>query len=116
MTVNLKKLLGAIVVAVLFFFGIIFAIASSVSDPLTRLTVSALLFAVGFVIIYYLTKKPKTIIQRLEMSGEMKAVELTCPNCSGSVGTNHIRIVSGVPYATCPYCGKTFQITEEPKW
>jgi len=112
--VNLKTALGAIAVAVLFFFGIIFALAS-VYAP-TRLVVAALLFLVGFGITYYVTRKPKTIVQRLELSGQMKTVALKCPNCSASVDSSAIKIVSGVPYATCPYCGQTFEIAEEPKW
>jgi len=114
MSVNLKTVLGAVAVAVLFFFGIIFALASVYAS--TRLIVSAMLFVVGFGIAYYITKKPKTIIQKLEVSGQMKAVALKCPSCSASVDPNQIKIVSGVPYATCPYCGHTFEVTEEPKW
>jgi len=113
-SVNLKTVLGAITIAVLFFFGIIFALASIYAP--TRLIVAALLFVVGFGIAYYVTKKPKTTVQRLEVSGQMKAVTLKCPNCSASVNASEIKIVSGVPYATCPYCGQTFEITEEPKW
>ena len=117
---NLKTVLGAIAVAILFFFGIIFAWSSgaAISSELkvTRLITAAMLFAVGFGIAYYITKKQKTIVQRLELSGQMKAVALKCPNCSASVNTNTIKIVSGVPYATCPYCGQTFEVAEEPKW
>jgi len=112
--VNLKTILGAIIIAVLFFFGIIFALAS-VYVP-SRLVVAAMLFIAGSVIAYYITKKPTTIIQRLEVSGQMKAVPIRCPNCSASVDASQIKIVSGVPYATCPYCGQTFEVTEEPKW
>jgi len=112
--VNLKTVLGAVATAVLFFFGIVFALASIYAP--TRLIVAALLFVVGFGVAYYITKKPKTIVQRLEVSGQMKAVSLKCPNCSASVSADGIKIVSGVPYATCPYCGQTFEITEEPKW
>ena len=111
---NLKTVLGAIAIAVLLFFGIIFALASTYAP--TRLIVAALLFIVSLGIAYYITRKPKTIIQRLELSGQMKAVALKCPNCSASVNANTIKIVSGVPYATCPYCGQTFEIAEEPKW
>jgi uncharacterized membrane protein len=117
---KLKTVLGAIAIAVLFFFGIIFAWSSGASIPVelkaTRLIIAAMLFVVGFGIAYYITKKPKTIIQRLELSGQMKAVALKCPNCSASVNANAIRIVSGVPYATCPYCRQTFEVAEEPKW
>jgi uncharacterized membrane protein len=112
--VNLKTILGAFAIVVLLFFGIIFALAS-VYAP-TRLIVAVLLFVVAFGIAYYITRKPKTIVQKLEVSGQMKAVALKCPNCSASVDADHIKIISGVPYANCPYCGHTFEVTEEPKW
>ena len=111
---NLKMVLGTILVGVLFFFGIIFAFASA--DEPTRLIVATLFFVVGFGIIYYITRKPKVSIHRLELSGQMKAVALKCPNCSASVKSDRIKIVSGVPYATCPYCDHTFEIAEDPKW
>jgi len=116
---RLLAVLGVIVVAVLFFFAVIFAMAASVAATTTRLTVSVMLFAVGFAIAavtYYATRKPKTIIQQLELSGQMKAAAIKCPNCSASIDANQIKIVSGVPYATCPYCGNTFEVAEEPKW
>ncbi len=111
--------LGAIAVAVLFFFAVIFALAASVQETVTRLTISGLLFIIAIAIIvgiYYTTRKPKTVIQQLEISGQMKAASIRCPNCGASVDANQIKIVSGVPYATCPYCGTTFEVTEEPKW
>jgi len=120
---NLKTVLygiAIVAVVVLFFFGIIFAVASAY-EP-TRLTVAAWLFGAGFgiaiisLISHLLTRKPTTITQRLELSGPMKAVELKCPNCSAAVDAKEIKIVSGVPYATCPYCGQTFEVAEEPKW
>ncbi len=107
-------LLGALTVAVLFFFAIIFALASAYSS--TRLIVSGLLFAVGFGIAFFISRQPKTVIQKVEFSGQMQAVALKCPNCSASMDANQIKLVSGVPYATCPYCGHTFQVAEEPKW
>lgn len=116
---KLLAVLGAISVAILFFFAVIFAMAASVAAATTRLTVSLMLFAAGVIIaaiIYYTTRKPKTVIHQLEVSGQMKAAALRCPNCSASVDANQIRIVSGVPYAKCSYCGNTFEVAEEPKW
>jgi uncharacterized membrane protein len=114
--VKIITVLGAIAVAVLFFFGAIFAIAASVQATITRLAASLILFAIGVAIAYYITRKPKTIIQQVELSGQMKAAPIKCPNCSASINVNKIKIVSGVPYATCDYCGNTFEVTEEPKW
>jgi len=116
---RLLAVLGTVLVAVLLFFAVIFAMAASVVAATTRLTVSMMLFALSFAlaaIIYYATRKPKTVIQQLELSGQMKAAALKCPHCSGSVDANQIKIVSGVPYATCSYCGSTFEVAEEPKW
>jgi predicted Zn finger-like uncharacterized protein len=112
-------ILGAIAAAILFFFAIVFALAASVQATSTRLVTSGLLFVIGLAVIigiYYVTRKPKTVIQRLEVSGEMKAAAIKCPNCSASIDANQIKMVSGVPYIKCPYCGTTFEVTEEPKW
>ena len=113
---KIVAVMGAIAVAVLFFFAIVFALAASVQETLTRLAVSGLLFVIGISIVYYITRKPRTIIQRVEVSGQMKAASIKCPNCGASVDVNQIKVVSGVPYATCPYCDTTFEVTEEPKW
>ena len=116
---KIVTVLGAIAVAVVFFFAVIFALAASVQSAFTRLLTSGILFVIGIAIIvgiYYTTRKPKTVIQRLEVSGQMKAASIKCPNCSAPVDAHSIKIVSGVPYATCPYCGTTFEVTEEPKW
>ena len=116
---KIVTVLGAIAVAVVFFFAVIFALAASFQATLTRLITSGILFVIGIAIIvgiYYANRKPKTVIQRLEVSGQMKAASIKCPNCGASVEPNQIKIVSGVPYATCPYCGTTFEVTEEPKW
>jgi predicted RNA-binding Zn-ribbon protein involved in translation (DUF1610 family) len=112
--VTLKTILGSAVAGVLFFFAIVFALATNYWP--TGLVVSAMFFVVGFAIIYFISLKPSTITQKLEVSGDMSAVALKCPNCGASVDAKQIRIVSGVPYATCPYCGHTFEVTEEPKW
>ncbi len=112
-------ILGAIAVTVLFFFAVIFALAASVQATTARLATSGILFITGLAIIvgiYYTTRKPKTVIQRLEVSGQMKAAQIKCPNCGGSISADEIKIVSGVPYVKCPYCGTTFEVTEEPKW
>ena len=117
-------ILGAIAAGVLFFFAVIFALASSyqgltAQTAQTRLITSAFLFIIGVAIIvgiYFVTRKPKTVIQRLEVSGQMQGAAIKCPNCSASIDANQIKIVTGVPYVKCPYCGTTFEVTEEPKW
>ena len=84
-----------------------------------RLGTGAVMLIVGFALAYVayaFSRKPTTVIHQVELSGKMKAAPIKCPNCGGSVDANLIKIVSGVPYAACPYCGKTFEVAEEPKW
>jgi len=121
---KIAAVLGAIASAVLLFFGFIFLLsAGSITltseQQVLRLVEGAILLIVGFAIAYVsyvFSRKPTTVIHQLELSGQMKAAALKCPNCSASVDANQIKIVSGVPYATCPYCGTTFEVAEEPKW
>ncbi|MCW4055397.1 MAG: hypothetical protein NWE82_01290 [Candidatus Bathyarchaeota archaeon] len=114
---DLKVLLGSTLVAILFFFGAVFALASTY-EPL-RLIVAAVLFVAGFGVIaalYMFTRKPAEIVQRIDLTGDIKAAPIKCSNCGASINPSKIRAVKGVPYATCDYCGQTVEIVEEPKW
>jgi hypothetical protein len=123
---KITTVLGAIVVAVLFFFGLIFIISAGAEtlqnqpeQQTLRIIEGTIMLIVGSAagyVTYVFSRKPITIINQVEVSGQMKAASIICPNCSASVDANKIKIVSGVPYATCPYCGTTFEVTEEPKW
>jgi DNA-directed RNA polymerase subunit RPC12/RpoP len=121
---KITSILGAVAAAVLLFFGFIFllsagSVAVAQEQQVLRLVEGATLLLVGFALIYVVyafSRKPTTILQQLELSGQMKTAPIKCPNCGGSVEASAIKITSGVPYATCPYCGKTFEVAEEPKW
>ena len=118
---RILPILGGIAAAILFFFAVDFCaclFGTRASGGASSVT-SGILFVIGLAIvvgIYYATHKPKTIIQQVEVSGQMKAAQIKCPNCGGSINVDQIKIVSGVPYVKCPYCGTTFEVTEEPKW
>lgn len=121
---RILPILGGVAAAVLFFFAVIFALASSYvgltpAAAQSRVLTSAILFIVGIAVVtgvYLITRKPKTVIQSVEMSGQMKAAQIKCPNCGGNIVSSQIQINQGVPYAKCPYCGTTFEVAEEPKW
>ncbi|UCE96509.1 MAG: hypothetical protein JSV51_02605 [Candidatus Bathyarchaeota archaeon] len=114
---DFRVIFGSIIAAILLFFGVVFALASTYAP--FRLAVAIVLLIAGFGIIgalYFLTKRPSEIIQRVEFSGEMRAVPIQCPNCGGSIKPNNIKIVDSVPYSICDYCGHTIEVVEEPKW
>jgi len=111
----LKTVIGYVVSAIFLFFAVLFALASTYAP--VRIWTSALLFLAGFGVLYFVWKRqPTQIAQKLEVPGRIKAQAIKCPNCSASIDMNQIKIVDGVPLAKCPYCGHTFEITEEPKW
>lgn len=112
----LKTLVMYIFSAILLLLAVLYALASSVENPM-RIWTSALLFLAGFGILYFAWKQqPTQIVQKLEMPGKIKAQAIKCPNCSASIDMNQIKIVDGAPLVKCPYCGHAFEITEEPKW
>jgi len=111
----LKTLVGYVVSAILLFFAVLYALASAYAP--IRIWISALLFLAGFGMLYFTWKRqPTQIVQKLEVPGKIKVQAIKCPNCSASIDMNQIKIVDGIPLAKCPYCGHTFEITEEPKW
>jgi predicted Zn finger-like uncharacterized protein len=121
---RILPILGGMAAVVLFFFAVVFALASSyvgltAAAAQSRVLTSAILFIVGIAVVagvYFMTRSPKTVIQQVELSGQMKAAQIKCPNCGGNIVSSQIQINQGVPYAKCPYCGTTFEVAEEPKW
>jgi hypothetical protein len=58
------------------------------------------------------------IIQQLkiDMPANTKAEQLTCKNCGGALKPENIKMAMGAPVVECPYCGTSYQLTEETKW
>lgn len=112
----LKTLVGYIASGIILFFAVLYALASTVENPM-RIWISTLLFLAGFGILYFAWKRqPTQIVQKLEVPGKIKVQAIKCPNCSASIDMKQIKMVNGIPLVKCPYCGHTFEITEEPKW
>ena len=58
------------------------------------------------------------IIQQLkiDMPANTKVEQMTCKNCGGALKPENVKMVMGAPMVECPFCGTTYQLTEEPKW
>jgi uncharacterized Zn-finger protein len=112
---KVQKIAGYLASAVLLFFAVIYALASSYES--TRIAVSVVLFLAGFgMLLLTWRRQPSQIVQKLEVPGRIKAQEVRCPNCSASIAMDSIKIVEGTPLAECTYCGHVFELAEEPKW
>jgi len=41
---------------------------------------------------------------------------LKCEKCGGELTKDSITVKEGAIFISCPYCGSTYQMVEEPKW
>ena len=81
--------------------------------------VGALFLAGGAALVYAAMRGQKTeVIQqvKVDLPGNTKISQVTCRNCGGTLKPENIKIVLGAPMVECPFCGTTYQLTEEPKW
>jgi len=53
---------------------------------------------------------------KIDLPGQTKIEEMKCRSCGGTLSAKNITLVNGAPVVNCPYCGTTYQLTEEPKW
>jgi len=53
---------------------------------------------------------------KIDLPADMKVEQMTCKNCGGALKPENIKMVMGAPMVECPFCGTSYQLTEEPKW
>jgi hypothetical protein len=81
--------------------------------------VGVLFLAGGAAMIVAAQRGQKTeVIQqvKIDLPGQTKIEEMKCRSCGGTLSAKDITLVNGAPVVNCPYCGTTYQLTEEPKW
>jgi hypothetical protein len=61
-------------------------------------------------------KAAQNVTLKIDLSGDVNLDTLKCQNCGGTLAPENVKMVAGAPVVTCPYCGTTYQLTEEPKW
>lgn len=115
------RVIGYIAAAILIFFGVLFIWgAFSPQGSTGWILVGVISVAAGLGLIWLVRKRtkqePTQIIQKIELSGEIGLDKLTCRNCGGTLGSDDIKMVAGAPVVSCPYCGSSYQLSEEPKW
>ncbi len=83
--------------------------------------VGALFLAGGAALVYASIRGTKTeviqqVTMKVDMPGDTKVEQMTCKNCGGALKPENVKMVMGAPMVECPFCGTTYQLTEEPKW
>lgn len=83
--------------------------------------VGVLFLAGGAGLVYAAARAGKTevvqqVTMKVDLPGETKIEQMKCRSCGGALKAENVKMIAGAPTVECPYCGTTYQLTEEPKW
>ena len=116
------KIIGTILAVALIFFGVLFLwSAFSPQGQTSSLIVGLIMIAIGLALVWFVTRKPKpvtpvNVTYKVDLSGDVNLETIKCKSCGGVLSPENVKMVAGAPVVSCPYCGTTYQLTEEPKW
>ena len=120
------KIVGYIIGGILIFFGVIWLWSAFAPDtgvnPIGRLVVGVILIGIGLAIIVIIKmREPKpeqkvVVEQKIDLSGDIELENLQCQNCGAELDKSSITLAQGAVVVSCPYCGTSYQMVEEPKW
>ena len=117
------KIIAYLFAAILIFFGVLFIWATfNPQGNLGWLVVGVISVSIGFLIIWFAGRKQAAsagtgeVTLKLDLPAEVNLDTLKCQSCGGVLSADNITMVAGAPMVTCPYCGTTYQLTEDPKW
>jgi len=81
-----------------------------------------ILFIIGGAYLIYRAGRGKmgavtqNVTLKVDLPANVNMDTLKCRSCGGTLTMDNIQMVAGAPVVNCPYCGTTYQLTEEPKW
>ena len=117
------KIIAYIAAAILIFFGVLFIWATfSPQGQIGWLVVGVISVAIGFGLIWLASRRgaaaqaAQNVTLKVDLPANVNLDTLKCKSCGGVLSADNIKMVAGAPVVTCPYCGTTYQLTEEPKW
>jgi len=106
----------------LFSFLFILAAFSPTGNGMSNFLPGVILALIGFALIFFGTRvstvsdQPENVTLKIDLPGNVGMDTIKCKSCGGTLGPENIKMVAGAPVVTCPFCGTTYQLTEEPKW
>lgn len=119
------KIIAYIAAAILIFFGVLFIWGAFSPEGSTGwIPVGLASVLIGFGLIWFASRqKPATtsesgsnVTLNIDLPGDVELEQFKCQSCGGSLTTDNVKMVTGAPVVSCPYCNTTYQLTEEPKW
>lgn len=112
------KIVTYLIAVLLAFFGVMFVVGAR--GRVISIVVGVILMAGAGVLVYLTRVRPqheeRTIIQKIDLSGDVNLEEMTCRNCGGALDEENLSVRAGAVFVDCPYCGASYQVEEAPKW
>ena len=78
---------------------------------------------VGFLCIFWCSRlgakaeqATQNVTLQVDLPGNISMDTIKCQSCGAPLSAEDIKMVNGAPMVSCPNCGTTYQLTEEPKW
>ncbi|MCE9646067.1 MAG: hypothetical protein K8S20_08720 [Chloroflexi bacterium] len=56
------------------------------------------------------------ITYQIDLPSQTRVEQMKCRSCGGALKADNVKMIAGAPTVECPFCGTTYQLTEEPKW
>jgi hypothetical protein len=122
---SFPAVVGYIFAILLVLFGIIVVLSLASAQAQNaggRLFLAIVCFVIGggllFAIPKWEARRPMKVemTQKIDLSGDVAKEELQCENCGADLDKKSVEVKAGAVFINCPYCGATYQITEEPQW
>jgi hypothetical protein len=101
---------------ILVLLGLIFLIGFQ--GQIGRLIIGILLIAGGVLLFAASKLRPRqtTLVQKVELTGDISAQELKCKNCGSTLSNKSVTLRTGAIFISCEFCGTQYQLEEAPKW
>jgi hypothetical protein len=102
--------------AILSLLGCIFIVGYQ--GQIGRLIIGLILVGAGVVLFLVQRMRPKqtTVVQKIDVSGDVSAQELKCKNCGSTLTNKSVTVRAGAIFISCEFCGTQYQLEEAPKW
>lgn len=102
--------------AVLTLLGLVFVIGFQ--HQVGRLVIGIILIAGGIILFATQRLRPKetTMVQKIDLTGDVSAQELKCKNCGSTLSNKSVTVRAGAIFISCEFCGTQYQLEEAPKY
>jgi hypothetical protein len=83
-----------------------------------RLIIGLILLGAGVLLFVTSRIRPKqtTLVQKIDLTGDIAAQELKCKNCGSTLTNKSVTVQAGAIFISCEFCGTQYQLEEAPKW